>query len=173
MNRALLLMTALSLGILAATAMGSPGGKSTGSSVRSEQARGAEAIMDLLEQRERGLDRREATLKSREEDLKAAEQEVGKRLADLQALRDEIKGQLSDLDEKQQGRVSKLVKMIGSVRDKQAAAILTETDQGVALAVLMRMNTSKAGKALAAMEPAVAAVFVKKMGAAALKSEAK
>jgi flagellar motility protein MotE (MotC chaperone) len=173
MKTAVLVMTSLALGILAATAMGSPAGKSTGSSVRSEQARGAEAIMDLLEQRERGLDRREATLKSREEDLKTAEKEVEQRLADLEVLREEIKGQLSELDEKQKDRVTRLVKMIGSVRDKQAAAILTETDGDVALAVLMRMNTSKAGKALAAMNPTVAAVFVKKMGAAPLNPEAK
>ena len=128
--------------------------------------------MDLLEQQKRGLERREATLKSREQDLKAAEAEVSKKLAELQALRDEIKTQLSDLDDKQKERVTKLVKMIGSVRDKQAAAILTETDPAVAIAVLMRMNTSKAGKALAAMDPKIAAVFVKKLGAAPLSPEA-
>jgi flagellar motility protein MotE (MotC chaperone) len=171
MNRILIMLTSLSLGILAATAMGSPGSKSTGTSVRSEQARGAEAIMDLLEERERGLKRREATLKAREEDLKAAEKEVSKRLAELQILRDTITGQLSELDGQQKDRVTKLVKMIASVRDKQAAAILAATDADVALDVLMRMNTSKAGKALAAMDPSVAAVFVKKMGATPLKQE--
>jgi len=128
--------------------------------------------MDLLEQKERGLKRREATLKSREEDLKAAEAEVNQRLQELQVLREQIKGQLAELDTQQKDRVTKLVKMIGSVRDKQAAAILTETDSDVALAVLMQMNTSKAGKALAAMEPKVAAVFVKKLGAAPRSPEA-
>ena len=160
-----LLLISLSIGVLAATALGSPGQSGSSSSVRSEQARGAEALMDLLEQRQSGLDRRENTLKAREADLKAAEAELNKRLANLQQLRDQIKGQLSDLDEAQKARVTKLVKMIESVRDKQAAKILSATEPDVALAVLMRMNTSKAGKALAAMDPAVAAGFAKKMAA--------
>ncbi len=173
MLRALLSVIAVSAVILAATAMGSPTGKNSGATVRSEQAKGAEAIMDLLEQRERGLDRREATLKAREADIKAAEDQLNKKLTNLQTLRDQIKGQLSELDDEQKGRVTKLVKMIESVRDKQAAAILAATDADVALVVLMRMNTSKAGKALAAMPPEVAAKFAKKMGASPLKPGSK
>ena len=55
---------ALAAGILsgiAATAVGATGSSSV--AIRSEQARGAEAIMDLLEQKERGLQRRAATLR--------------------------------------------------------------------------------------------------------------
>jgi flagellar motility protein MotE (MotC chaperone) len=55
--------------------------------------------------------------------------------------------------------------MMESMRDKQAAAILDETEDLVALEVLMRMNVSKAGKALAKMAPARAAFFAEKLGA--------
>lgn len=160
-----------SMVVAAATAMGSPRGGQT-SVVRSEQARGAEALMDLLEQRELALKRRETTLQAREADLRAAEEEVTKRLTDLQGLRDEITEMLTDLDAQQKARVTKLVKMMESVRDKQAAAILSVTDDTVALKVLMRMNVAKAGKALAAMEPARAAQFAQKMGAPPLSAEA-
>ena len=158
--------------VAAATALGSPRGGSGAAVVRSEQARGAEALMDLLEQRELGLDRREVTLKAQEADLRAAEEEVATRLVELQGLRDSITVKLSDLDAQQQSRVAKLVKMMESVRDNQAAAILAVTEETVALEVLMRMNVAKAGKALAAMDPVRAAQFAQKMGAPPLAAEA-
>ncbi len=148
---------------IAFTAIGAPGGRAKG--IRSEQARGAEAIMDLLEQKDRGLQRREATLESREADLRAAEGEVQLRLDELKKVREDIQALLVELDDEQKERVTTLVKMMESMRDKQAAAILDETEDLVALEVLMRMNVSKAGKALAKMAPARAAFFAEKLGA--------
>jgi flagellar motility protein MotE (MotC chaperone) len=121
--------------------------------------------MDLLEQKDRGLQRREATLEAREADLRAAEGEVQLRLDELKAVRGDIEGLLSQLDDEQKKRVTTLVKMMESMRDKQAAAILDQTEDVVALEVLMRMNVSKAGKALAKMAPARAAFFAEKLGA--------
>jgi flagellar motility protein MotE (MotC chaperone) len=54
--------------------------------------------------------------------------------------------------------------MMEAMRDKQAAAILNEAEDVVALEVLMRMNVAKAGKAMAKMAPARAAFFAEKMG---------
>ena len=147
---------------LAATAIGAPGG--SGQAVRTDQARGAEAIMDLLDQKERGLLRREATLETREADLRAAETELQSRLDELKKVRDDIQAMLEELDEEQKKRVTTLVKMMEAMRDKQAALILNEAEDAVALEVLMRMNVAKAGKALAKMEPARAAFFAEKMG---------
>ncbi len=147
---------------LAATAIGAPGGSSQ--AVRTDQARGAEAIMDLLDQKERGLLRREATLETREADLRAAETELQSRLDELKKVRDDIQAMLEELDDEQKKRVTTLVKMMEAMRDKQAALILNEAEDAVALEVLMRMNVAKAGKALAKMEPARAAFFAEKMG---------
>jgi flagellar motility protein MotE (MotC chaperone) len=155
---------------IAATAIGAT--TSVPKGIRSEQARGAEAIMDLLEQKDRGLQRREATLEAREADLRAAEAEVQLRLDELKTVRGEIQDMLAQLDDQQQARVTTLVKMMESMRDKQAAAILNEAEDLVALEVLMRMNVSKAGKALAKMAPARAAFFAEKMGAPPLSPEA-
>ena len=154
----------------AATAVGAQG--SDAPSIRSEQARGAEAIMDLLEQKDRGLTRREATLEAREADLRAAEAEVQVRLDELAIVRDDISKMLTQLDDRQKERVTTLVKMMESMRDKQAAAILNETEDAVALEVLMKMNTSKAGKALAKMAAERAAFFAEQMGAPPIPREA-
>jgi len=158
--------------VATATAIGAPGSAPSAATIRSEQARGAEAIMDLLEQKERGLARREATLAAREADLHTAENEVTTRLNELQAVREEIQAQLVELDERQKKRVTTLVKMVESMRDSQAAKVLNETDDIVALEVLMRMNVSKAGKAMAKMDPARAALFADKLGSPPLNPEA-
>ena len=147
---------------VAATAVGAPG--DNGKANKTDQARGAEAIMDLLEQKDRGLQRREATLETREADLRAAESELQSRLTELKAVRDNIQDMLEQLDERQEKRVTSLVKMMEAMRDKQAALILNEAEDAVALEVLLRMNVAKAGKALAKMDPARAAFFAEKMG---------
>ena len=150
------------VGALAATAVGAPGSVDQG--IRSEQARGAEAIIDILVQKERGLKRREATLEAREADLRAAEAELNARLEEIKKVREDIEQMLVELDDLQQERVTTLVKMMESMRDKQAAAILNETEDAVALEVLMRMNVAKAGKAMAKMDAARAAFFADKLG---------
>ncbi len=155
----------MSVGVLlgvAATAIGAPGG--SGQPVQSDQARGAVAIMDLLDQKDRGLQRRQATLEAREADLRAAEAELQSRLDELKSVREDIQGMLEELDERQEKRVTTLVKMMEAMRDKQAALILDEAEDAVALEVLMRMNVAKAGKAMAKMDPARAAFFAEKMG---------
>jgi len=160
------ILTILLAGIcagVAATAVGAPRGVDQG--IRSEQARGAEAIMAILAQKERGLVRREATLEAREADLRTAENELNARLEEIKEVRADIQKMLVELDEDQKKRVTTLVKMMESIRDKQAAAILNQTEDAVALEVLMRMNVAKAGKAMAKMDAGRAAFFADKLGA--------
>ncbi|MDP6934096.1 MAG: hypothetical protein QGG40_14320 [Myxococcota bacterium] len=135
------------------------------------RSEGAQSVLDQLARKDRALQRREATLSSREADIRAAEEQVEKRLAELQTLRTEVRALLEDLDAEREARVAGLVKMFEGMRSNEAALILAVTEEGVALEVLMRMNRSKAGKALADMNPAQAARFTEVMGAEALSSE--
>ena len=70
---------------------------------------------------------------------------------------DQIETLLDEGDEERQRRVRGLVKMTESMRSAQAAALLSELDQDLAVEVLDKMNPAKAGKALASMEPNKAA----------------
>jgi len=135
------------------------------------QQRGTEQLMVLLERKERSLQRREDTLKAREADLRAAEGQLNERLAELETLRNEIREMLKELDEERETRVLGLVKMFESMRPNQAALILAETEEDVALEVLMRMNRAKAGQALARMNPAMAAKFTQRLGAPPLSRD--
>ena len=91
--------------------------------------------------------------------------QLNARLEEIKAVRADIQKMLVELDEQQKERVTTLREDDESIRDKQAAAILNETEDAVALEVLMRMNVAKAGKAMAKMDAARAAFFADKLGA--------
>ena len=68
-------------------------------------------------------------------------------------------------------RVNRLVKMLENMRPAQAAAILEGTPDEISLETLMNMHQAKAGRALAAMDPANAARLAEVLGAAPLGAE--
>lgn len=129
---------------------------------------GRQEMLRLLNRRERHLSEREKLVDKKEADLRAAQEEVEARLTELQALRDEIRGQLEGLDDDREKRITHLVKLFEAMRGKQAAAVLEETEEAVALEVLERMKKDSAGKVLAAMDPEKAGKFASVIGDAAL-----
>jgi flagellar motility protein MotE (MotC chaperone) len=161
---------ALMLGAVAgygvSVAIGAPEDFDAG--LRSGTDRGKEQLVLLLQRKEESLNRREQTIGAREADVRAAEEQVERRIKELQELREQIRASLEDLDGDREERIVGLVKMFESMRPKQAAGILTVTEDDIALEVLERMNRTKAGKALAAMEPKRAAFLAERIGKAAL-----
>ena len=161
---------ALLLGAVAgygvSVALGAPDDLDAG--LRSGTDRGKEQLVLLLQRKEESLNRREQTITAREADVRAAEEQVERRIQDLQSLREQIRTSLEELDGDREARVAGLVKMFESMRPNQAAAILTVTEDDIALEVLERMNRTKAGKALAKMEPKRAAYLAERIGKAAL-----
>ena len=122
-----------------------------------------EALADRLSARERALERRERNLEERESDLNAAEARVVQRLEELTALRTELEEQLGVADEVSDDRVVGVVRMFEAMRSSQGADVMTEMEAGEAVRVLDRMNRTKAGKLLAAMDPALAAGLASRM----------
>jgi flagellar motility protein MotE (MotC chaperone) len=120
-------------------------------------ARELATLAGELDAREATLTRREATLAEREADLAAVEAELTRRAAALEALREEIRALVDTADADAEARVTELVRRVEAMRDTQAAAVLAETEPELAVEVLRRMAPSKAGKALAKMNPAQAA----------------
>ena len=130
--------------------------------LRSDQTE-AEAIDSLP-----SLVQREIAVSEREEAMRVSETEMEARLKEIEAIRDETRGLLAELDAQREERVSKLVQMFQSMQPGQAAEVLDRTEDPVAMEVLMRMNQAKAGRTLAAMDPARAAKLTEKLGAAPL-----
>lgn len=114
-------------------------------------------ISALLQRKQSALERRERTIISREDEIRAAEERTATKLEDIQTLRDELREYMKGMDEVQKSEVVRLTGMMEKMRGKQAAAILEETDRALAVQVLRNMESTRAGKALAAMKPGVAA----------------
>ncbi len=136
--------------------------------VRATADQGKDRLYSLLMRKDAALKRREELVENEKQDLRAAESALEGRLLELQKIRDEIRGMLAELDSDREARVAHLVKMFESMRPNQAAAILSVTEDAIALEVLERMNREKAGKTLAAMDPQRASDLAERIGRAAL-----
>lgn len=119
--------------------------------------RGQQRLAQTLLARERALDRRERTLGRHHADLEAAEARLQAKVEALGAVRAELQALLDRVEGLQDERVAKLQKLLGGMRDKSAAAVLTEMDKDLAVQVIDGMNRSAAAAALAKVEPALAA----------------
>lgn len=158
--------SALVLGLGAAVAQDNPTPPDPGrGEVPWGTARELSELARQLEDRSRALDRRESALATREQDLVAIEGRLTERMAELEAMRAEIDALLEQTGEQDEDAVSALVIRVEAMRDKQAAAVLSEVRADLAVEVLRRMAPSKAGKALAAMDPVQAADLGERMAA--------
>lgn len=126
-------------------------------------SRGMQELIDRLEARERALVRREASIEAREAELKEVELRLEERLLELETLRGEIEALLEQGDELRQARVKALIKMVESMRAGEAGTFVAALDEDLAVEVLDGMNTSKAGKTLASMEPGKAATLAEQL----------
>jgi flagellar motility protein MotE (MotC chaperone) len=124
---------------------------------------GMREIIDALKARERALERREQSLIARESDLRQVEVDLQTRLKDLRAERAKLELLLTKADEAKEVRIRAIVKMVESMRSGDAAKMVEELDDNLAVSVLHRMNKTKAGKLLAAVEPRRAAFLAEKL----------
>jgi flagellar motility protein MotE (MotC chaperone) len=127
------------------------------------EAKGLSDLARALSDRERALDLRERTIASAAADLATAEARLDEKIAKLSALDARVMTGLNGLDEAQEERVVGLVKMMERMRPRESAKLMTELEITLSVTVLNRMNRTKAGKMLAQMSPAVAAVRVEMM----------
>ena len=127
---------------------------------------GMREIIDALKARERALERREQSLIARESDLRQVEVDLQTRLEDLRAERAKLEELLEEADEAKEVRIRAIVKMVESMRSGDAAKMVEELDDNLAVSVLHRMNKTKAGKLLAAVEPRRAAFLAEKLAEA-------
>jgi len=128
-----------------------------------DEGRGLERIAQNLAARERALERRERSVGQRERDLRAIETQLLERITALQEARVALEESLKKAEALDGERVTGIVKMAEKMKEKQAAAVIAELDDELAVQVLDKMNRAKAGKALAAMDPKKAANLAEKL----------
>ena len=120
-----------------------------------EPAEDVITLADLLRDRARRLDAREAELNAEEQRLKALRRDIEARFEELKALRkalderiDEFRG---ELESRRSEQVVKLVKAMATMPPEAAGAVAVEMDEGVVVRVLDRMKGRAVARILTSM----------------------
>ncbi len=100
----------------------------------------------MIEQREKQLDQREAL-------MKAGTEEVNKKVEELTAIRNEIQSLLKKQNAEEEANTAKLVKIYEGMKPKDAAKIFNQLDMDVLLSVVTKMSERKVSPIVALMDP--------------------
>ncbi|PZP53523.1 MAG: flagellar protein FlbB [Micavibrio aeruginosavorus] len=100
----------------------------------------------MIEQKEKQLDQREAL-------MKAGTEEVNKKVEELTAIRNEIQSLLKKQNAEEEANTAKLVKIYEGMKPKDAAKIFNQLDMDVLLSVVTKMSERKVSPIVALMDP--------------------
>lgn len=100
--------------------------------------------------------RRARQLEAEEGKLKAYAAEVDERIRELSALRTEVQAMFQRIQEHEDEKQQRLVKIYESMEPESAAQRIETLDEGTASWLLMKMSPRKAGQVLGLMSPAKA-----------------
>ncbi len=121
------------------------------------------SIIKRIKENEAILMEREKKLEIEEERLKLLRKEVEKKIEDLASLKTETEALLKKVKEIENERVSHLVGVISAMRPKDAASLIENMDEEVAVNILLKMNERIAGRILSNVDPKKAVKLTQKM----------
>lgn len=107
----------------------------------------------VIEQKRQELTEKERRLKNEEERIKNIEKEVDAKIQRLNQLLSQIEGALKKLSETRSERIDHLVKTFEAMPPEEAAIRLSNLDKSLAVQIIFKMNSKKAGPIMAMMEP--------------------
>lgn len=115
-----------------------------------------------LNERKRELDSREKQLNELEEELHKQREEVEARIRKLEEMRDQIAVVLKDRVQIDDEKVTKLVEIFSNMKPQQAAKILGEVDENLAVEAVGRMKKKNAAEVLNLLPPEKARILSEK-----------
>jgi len=118
-------------------------------------------ILVSIEQEYEKLAERETDLDNRELQLKTLQGEVDKKLAAMQMLRDELEKLLDRKEEEEGQRVTELSKIYEKMEPANAARLIENLDQQLAIDLLLGIKKKTAGQILDSLRPETAAALSK------------
>lgn len=114
-----------------------------------------QALQQLAARRQE-LDEREQLLDMRAELNGRTEERLDQQIGRLAALKERIEALVTDLDEAEELKLARLVKIYETMKPKAAAEIFNRLDIPVLLHVVERMKEAKSAVVLGKMDPAIA-----------------
>ncbi len=107
----------------------------------------------IIEQKRQELNEKERRLKNEEERIRNIEKEVDVKIQKLNQLLSQIEINLNKLAEIRSERIEQLVKTFEAMPPEEAAVRLSTLDKSLAIQIIFKMNSKKAGPVLALMDP--------------------
>ncbi len=105
------------------------------------------------------LDLKEEELNRREQELKALEEQMQARIGELRGLENEVEEVVGQAQTAGDEKYTHLITMYSSMKPRQAALVLGELDEKVAVKILAGMKAKTAGTILSYMQPERAVVL--------------
>jgi hypothetical protein len=112
--------------------------------------------LQQLSARRQQLEEREQLLDMRAEVNARTESRLDEQIKQLMELKNRIETLMTDLDEAEELKIARLVKIYETMKPKAAAEIFNRLDMTVLLHVVERMKESKSAVVLGKMDPAIA-----------------
>lgn len=116
-------------------------------------AHGQEDQGKISEQKRQELSEKEKRLKSEEERIKNIEKEVEAKIQKLNQLLSQIESHLKKLADVRSEHIEHLVKTFEAMPPEEAAVRLAALNKSLAVQILFKMKSKKAGPVMALMEP--------------------
>lgn len=102
------------------------------------------SYLSKLNERSQALDQREKELNELEEELQRQKAEVDRRVSELEVIRRQIASTLKEQVEVDEQRVAKLVELYSNMKPKQAADVIANLTDDLAISVLAGMKKKNA-----------------------------
>jgi flagellar motility protein MotE (MotC chaperone) len=126
-------------------------GKAQNKAVSKEREIEEKHLLNLVE-RSRELDQREQNLLKLESEIEQKNKEISKQLNELRKIRDEIAEKLKARVDEDSKKIDQLVEVYSNMRPGQAARILEDLDEELAVQVLTKMKKKSAAEILNLMK---------------------
>ncbi|MBI5344593.1 MAG: hypothetical protein HZB83_04540 [Deltaproteobacteria bacterium] len=105
-------------------------------------------ILAAIDRRQKDLDAREEALNVREERINSLKKDVSGRAAELGRLHGRIEALVKKLEEADEERVKKVVKIYESMAPEEVASRIEKLDEAMSVVILSSMSEKKAAKIL-------------------------
>lgn len=120
------------------------------------------SVYEALKEKRRELEKKERRLAQLEEELQMQKVEIEKQLREMQEMRKNISSKLDRKVAADQESVTKLVGVYSKMKPKNAAVILSQIDEALAVKVLAKMKKQSAAEILNFVEPGKAQTLSEK-----------
>ncbi len=112
----------------------------------------AQALSDLSKRRT-ALEKRESDLQIREQELSSREKAIAEQIQKLESMRQDIAKVDSENLKEFEVKITRTVELLESMNPKAASALVSSTDERLAVEAMARMSTAKLSKIMNVMEP--------------------